>query len=103
MVEFFDMGGYARYVWSAWGISVAVLVITVVAVRAFLPEAREVTVIAAEDAPPGDDRALRRLLRALGHETIEQRALLGVELFVFGRRGHGVDQISTPPSPGTTM
>jgi len=41
MAEFFDMGGYARYVWSAWGISAAVLVITVVAARAGLRTTRE--------------------------------------------------------------
>ena len=29
MTEFLDMGGYARFVWSAYGISLVVLSITV--------------------------------------------------------------------------
>ena len=41
MAEFFDMGGYARYVWSAWGISAVVLVITVALARAGLRNTRE--------------------------------------------------------------
>ncbi|NND54915.1 MAG: heme exporter protein CcmD [Gammaproteobacteria bacterium] len=41
MAEFFDMGGYARYVWSAWGISAVVLLGTVIAVRASLRTTRE--------------------------------------------------------------
>lgn len=33
MAEFFDMGGYARFVWSAWSISLIVLTATVILVR----------------------------------------------------------------------
>ncbi|MDJ0956644.1 MAG: heme exporter protein CcmD [Arenicellales bacterium] len=33
MSEFFHMGGYAAYVWSAYGLSVAVLVLNVIAAR----------------------------------------------------------------------
>ena len=41
MAEFLDMGGYARYVWSAWGISAVVLAITVALARAGLRNTRE--------------------------------------------------------------
>ena len=33
MSEFFHMGGYAAYVWSAYGLSVLVLVLNVIAAR----------------------------------------------------------------------
>ena len=33
MSEFFHMGGYAAYVWSAYGLSVVVLVLNVIAAR----------------------------------------------------------------------
>lgn len=33
MNEFFHMGGYAAYVWSAYGLSVVVLVLNVIAAR----------------------------------------------------------------------
>jgi len=36
LAEFFEMGGYARYVWSAWGISAAALIATVVLTHASL-------------------------------------------------------------------
>ena len=33
MSEFFHMGGYAAYVWSAYGLSVVVLALNVIAAR----------------------------------------------------------------------
>ena len=30
MSEFLEMGGYAKYVWSAWGISLMVLIFTLI-------------------------------------------------------------------------
>ena len=33
MSEFFQMGGYGAYVWSAYGLSLVVLVLNVVAAR----------------------------------------------------------------------
>lgn len=33
MTEFLDMGGYGLYVWSAYGLSLLVLVLNVVAAR----------------------------------------------------------------------
>ena len=40
MSEFLAMGGYAKYVWSAWGISVVVLVFTVVLTKRALAQTR---------------------------------------------------------------
>ncbi len=40
MNEFFAMGGYAKYVWSAWGISLIVLSLTVVITRRALNSKR---------------------------------------------------------------
>ena len=33
MTEFLEMGGYALYVWSAYGLSLCVLILNVVAAR----------------------------------------------------------------------
>jgi len=41
MSEFFAMGGYAFYVWGAYGVTALVLVAEVVAVRSRLKAARE--------------------------------------------------------------
>jgi heme exporter protein D len=41
MNEFFAMGGYAKYVWSAYGISLVVLIFTVVISKRLLANTRE--------------------------------------------------------------
>ena len=41
MSEFFAMGGYAKYVWSAWSISIIVLVFTVILTRRALQSTLE--------------------------------------------------------------
>ena len=41
MAEFLTMGGYAPYVWSAYGITAVVLVATVVLVRRGLANTRD--------------------------------------------------------------
>jgi len=41
MASFFDMGGYGAYVWSAFGISAAVLILTVWLTRRGLRLTRE--------------------------------------------------------------
>ncbi len=41
MTEFLDMGGYARFVWSAYGISLTVLSITVWLTKRSLTATRE--------------------------------------------------------------
>lgn len=41
MAEFWDMGGYARYVWSSWGISAVVLLAAVIVVRSQLRSTRQ--------------------------------------------------------------
>jgi heme exporter protein D len=48
MSEFFAMGGYAFYVWGAYGVTALVLVAEVVAVRSRLKAAREVAQEAQE-------------------------------------------------------
>jgi heme exporter protein D len=40
MSEFLAMGGYAKYVWSAWGISLVVLFITVLLSKRALTNTR---------------------------------------------------------------
>jgi heme exporter protein CcmD len=40
MSEFLLMGGYAKYVWSAWGISAAILIVTVILVKRSLTHTR---------------------------------------------------------------
>jgi heme exporter protein CcmD len=40
MSEFILMGGYAKYVWSAWGISAAVLVVAVILTKRSLTNTR---------------------------------------------------------------
>lgn len=40
MNEFLAMGGYAKYVWSAWGISLVVLVLAVVLTKRLLDNTR---------------------------------------------------------------
>ncbi|MGI9289944.1 MAG: heme exporter protein CcmD [Gammaproteobacteria bacterium] len=40
MSEFLAMGGYAKYVWSSWGISVVVLVLAVVLTKRMLAHTR---------------------------------------------------------------
>jgi heme exporter protein CcmD len=41
MSEFLAMGGYAKYVWSAWSISVIVLIFTVILTKRALRSTRE--------------------------------------------------------------
>ena len=41
VAEFLDMGGYARYVWSAFGISLTVLTLTVWLTRRSLHQTRQ--------------------------------------------------------------
>ena len=41
MSEFFAMGGYAKYVWSAYSISVVVLIFAVVLTKRSLTATRE--------------------------------------------------------------
>ena len=41
MNEFLEMGGYARYVWSAFGISLSVLIATVWLTKRQLRQTRE--------------------------------------------------------------
>ena len=41
MSEFFDMGGYAGYVWPAYGITLAVVVLNIVWARRLLTRSRE--------------------------------------------------------------
>ena len=41
MSEFFAMGGYAKYVWSAYSISIVVLVLAVVLTKRALRNTRE--------------------------------------------------------------
>jgi heme exporter protein D len=41
MNEFFAMGGYAKYVWSAYSITLVVLIITVILTRQALTRTRE--------------------------------------------------------------
>jgi heme exporter protein D len=41
MSEFFDMGGYAGYVWPAYGITLAAVVLNVVWARRLLTRSRE--------------------------------------------------------------
>ena len=40
MSEFLAMGGYAKYVWSAWGISLVVLIIMVLLTKRTLTNTR---------------------------------------------------------------
>ena len=40
MSEFLAMGGYAKYVWSAWSISLVVLTLTVILTRRTLNSTR---------------------------------------------------------------
>jgi heme exporter protein CcmD len=40
MSEFLAMGGYAKYVWSAWGISLVVLIVTVLLTKRILTNTR---------------------------------------------------------------
>jgi len=40
MSEFFEMGGYARYVWPAWGIVFACIVLNIYLARRALDRAR---------------------------------------------------------------
>ena len=41
MSEFLAMGGYAKYVWSAWGISVVVLILAVLLTKRSLANTRD--------------------------------------------------------------
>ena len=41
MSEFLAMGGYAKYVWSAWSISLVVLTLTVIFTRRALNSTRQ--------------------------------------------------------------
>lgn len=56
MKEFLDMGGYAFYVWSSFGITAVVLLLNVFITRAALRRARldvrrRVKALEAQDAP----------------------------------------------------
>ncbi|MAF08136.1 MAG: heme exporter protein CcmD [Acidiferrobacteraceae bacterium] len=49
MTEFFQMGGYAMYVWPAYAITAAALIITVISpLRRRLRMLRELSAIAAQ-------------------------------------------------------
>jgi heme exporter protein D len=53
MNEFFAMGGYAFYVWSAYGIATVVIVAEIIAVRARRRAAlRTARIVASEPARP---------------------------------------------------
>jgi len=41
MIEFLDMGGYAFYVWTAYGIVIAGLILNIVWARRSLQQARQ--------------------------------------------------------------
>lgn len=41
MSEFFDMGGYAAYVWPSYGLTLAVVVLNIVWARRLLARSRE--------------------------------------------------------------
>jgi len=66
MAEYFAMGGYAAYVWPAYGVTVVVLVGMLVATLRNL-RAREAMVRALEAARP--TRAARRAQAAKTEET----------------------------------
>ena len=49
MTEFFQMGGYAIYVWPAYAITTVALILTVVSpLRRRIPMLRELTAIAGQ-------------------------------------------------------
>lgn len=41
MKEFLDMGGYAAFVWPAWGLTMVVIVLNIVWARRLLARSRE--------------------------------------------------------------
>jgi heme exporter protein CcmD len=41
MIEFFNMGGYAGYVWPAYGLTLIVVVLNIVWARRLLTRSRE--------------------------------------------------------------
>ncbi len=41
MKEFFDMGGYAAFVWPAWGLTMVVVVLNIIWARRLLARSRE--------------------------------------------------------------
>ena len=41
MKEFFEMGGYAAFVWPAYGVTFAVIVLNIVSARQLLARSRE--------------------------------------------------------------
>ena len=51
MIEFLAMGGYAFYVWGAYGVTAAVIVIEILAVRARCRAAMEEARLAAPEDP----------------------------------------------------
>jgi heme exporter protein D len=50
LAEFFAMGGYAFYVWGAYGVTAALLVLEIVAVRARFRAARRAVQAPGTDA-----------------------------------------------------
>ena len=41
MTEFFNMGGYAAYVWPSYGLTLAVIILNIVWARRLLTRSRE--------------------------------------------------------------
>jgi heme exporter protein D len=62
MSEFFSMGGHGAYVWSAYGITLAVLIVNVWLVRAKRRSAlQRAKALATQDEVPRKQPTVRRL------------------------------------------
>jgi heme exporter protein D len=73
IAKFFEMGGYAGFVWPAFGIALVVLAGFVITSLRTL-RSREATLRALEAAAPESPRARRRARQAAGDAAASEKA-----------------------------